>query len=178
MTSEALAITIAKQHNVKVLLNPAPAMTLARDFLDKVDILVLNETESETITNFKVTDVEDAEKVISCIQNMGGRQVIVTMGDKGAVYNNRENETVHSPAPHVKAIDTTAAGDSFIGAMVVTLSRGKSIDEAVYYGNMVGALTVTKKGAQTSLPDEHDVEKFIDLINSKITNKSALRGRS
>lgn len=158
------AISIAAKHGVRVVLNPAPAMKLTDEFLSKVDILVLNETESQIITGIEVEGVEDAKKVVSAAKKIGVRQVIVTIGKNGAVYN-RENEIIHTPVPKVEVIDTTAAGDSFIGAVVVALSQGKGIDEAVYYANMVGALTVTKKGAQTSLPDKKDVEDFMAKIS-------------
>jgi len=82
------------------------------------------------------------------------------MGGKGVVYNHG-GEIIHKPVPEVKVVDTTAAGDSFSGAIAVALSQGKDINAAVDFANIVGTLTVTKKGAQVSLPSLEDVQNFI-----------------
>lgn len=158
-----LALAIASKHKIKTVLNPAPAAIISNEVLRKLDFLILNETESQMLTNIAVENIDDAKRVISSIQEAGVRQVIVTMGGKGVVYN-KEHEFVHLPAHSVKAVDTTAAGDAFIGAVIVALSKGHNLDKAIYFGNLVGALTVMKKGAQTSLPDKKEVERFIDQI--------------
>jgi ribokinase len=153
------AIDIAKKSGIKVLLNPAPARELSDELLLKVDIFTPNETECEIITGLSIRNIADAGKAIEFLVAKGIPQVIVTMGGKGVVYN-RGKEIVHKGVPEVTVIDTTAAGDSFSGAIAVALSQGKTIDEAVDFGNIVGTLTVTKKGAQTSLPTLKDVEDF------------------
>jgi len=153
------AIDIAKRNNVKVLLNPAPARKLDDSLLAKVDILTPNETESEIITGIPIKSVEDAKKAVTYLMDKGIPYVIVTMGGKGVVYNSGK-EIIHKTVPDVTVIDSTAAGDSFSGALAVALSNGKTIDEAVDFGNIVGTLTVMKKGAQTSLPTLEDVLNF------------------
>lgn len=160
------AVHTAKKNGIKVLLNPAPTRKLSDALLSKVDILTPNETECEIITGLKVKSVEDAKKVLSFLMKKGNPQIVITMGGKGVVYNSG-NEIVHKPVPEVKVIDTTAAGDSFSGAIAVALSQGKSIDEAVDFGNIVGTLTVTKNGAQTSLPTLSEVEASIRGRNIK-----------
>jgi len=153
------AIDIAKDNKVKVLLDPAPARKLEDSLLAKVDIITPNETECEIITGLPVKSTDDAKKAVEYLMGKGIPNVIVTMGGKGVVYNSGK-EILHKTVPKVKVVDTTAAGDSFTGAVAVALSQGKSIDEAVDLGNKVGTLTAMKKGAQTSLPTLEEVLNF------------------
>ncbi|MCX7843103.1 MAG: ribokinase [Clostridia bacterium] len=153
------AIRIAKKHNVKVLLNPAPAAKLSDELLSMVDVFTPNESECEIITGLPAKTTEEAKKAVAYLNSKGIETVIVTLGGKGVVYNSG-NEVIHKPVPEVKVVDTTAAGDSFSGALAVSLARGEDIDTAIDFANIVGTLTVTKKGAQTSLPTLHDVEMF------------------
>jgi len=163
METVVRALSIAKRHGVKVLLNPAPARKLSDEFLAMVDILTPNETECEIITGITINCIEDAKNAVEFLNQKGVPQVVVTMGGKGVVYNSSKG-IQHKPAPVVQVVDTTAAGDSFSGAIALALSQGKYIDEAVDFANIVGPLTVMKKGAQTSLPTIKDVE---DYINNK-----------
>lgn len=153
-------IKSAKKHNVKVLLNPAPAIVLSDDLLSYVDILTPNETECSIITGQSIKTIDDAKKAISFLMDKGVEQIVITMGSSGVVYNDKNN-IIHKSVPDVRVVDTTAAGDSFTGALAVALSEGKDINEAVDFANIVGTLTVMKKGAQTSLPTLKDVERFI-----------------
>lgn len=154
------AIYLAKRHGVKVLLNPAPATKLSNELLSMVDIFTPNESECEIITGISIASIDDAKRAVTFLNGKGIPQVIITLGGKGVVYNNADS-ILHKPVPNVKVVDTTAAGDSFSGAVALALSQGKSIDEAVDFGNIVGTLTVTKKGAQTSLPTMEEVDLFI-----------------
>jgi len=158
------AIEIAKRHGVKVLLNPAPACQLDDSILSQVDILVPNESECEIITGIDVKSVEDGKTAIKYFMDKGIPQVVVTLGSRGVLYNSG-NEIIHKPAIAVKAVDTTAAGDSFAGALAVAFSEGKGIDEAISFANSVGAMTVQKKGAQSSLPSREEVEIFRKKMN-------------
>lgn len=144
-------IDIAKKSNIPILLNPAPAIWLDDELLKKVDIITPNENECEIITGIKINDINNAIEACECLINKGIKQVIVTLGSKGVVYNNG-NKIIHKTVPRVKVIDTTAAGDSFTAAVATFLSNGKDINEAVNFGNKVGTITVTRKGAQQSLP--------------------------
>jgi len=153
-------VDIAKDNGIKVLLNPAPARKLSDAFLSKIDIITPNETECEIITGINVKSVEDAKKAVLLLLKKGIKQIIITMGSKGVVYNSG-NEIIHKPVHEVNVVDTTAAGDSFSGAIAVAISQGKGIDDAVDFGNIVGTLTVTKKGAQNSLPTLNEVQSFI-----------------
>ena len=153
------AVDIARKYGIKVLLNPAPARELSNDFLEKVDILTPNESECEYITGLKLSTFEDASIAIKCIMGKGVKQVVITLGGRGVVYNSGE-KILHKPVPMVEVVDTTAAGDSFTGALAVALTKGMSIDDAIDFANVVGTITVTKKGAQTSLPFLEELEKF------------------
>jgi len=155
------AVESAHKHGVKVLLNPAPARALPDDLLEKIDIITPNEKECELITGLPVRNIDDAKAAVSFLMQKGIPQVVITMGSAGAVYNNG-SKIMHKSAVKVKAVDTTAAGDSFSGAISVALTEGKSIDKAIDFANLVGALTVTKKGAQLSLPMRKNVDEMIN----------------
>ena len=158
------AMKLAKKHGVKILLNPAPAVQLSDDLLSMVDIFTPNESECEIITGLEIKDIEDAKKAVHYLHHQKGiPQVIITLGERGVVYNN-DSVLIHKVPPKVTAVDTTAAGDSFTGAITLALAEGKDIDEAVDFGMLVGALTVTKKGAQTSLPIREEVELFKEQL--------------
>lgn len=157
------AVALAKKHDVKVLLNPAPARNLSNELLSKIDIFTPNESECEIITGLHVKSIDDAKEAVSFLRKKGIPKVIVTMGAKGVVYNNGD-ELIHKRVPEVKVVDTTAAGDSFSGAVAVALSEGKNINEAVDFANAVGTLTVMKKGAQPSLPTRDEVENLISKL--------------
>lgn len=159
-------IALAYKNKVKVLLNPAPARQLSDELLSKVTIFTPNETECEIITGISINSIEDAKSAVHYLRNKGIQNVIVTMGKNGVVYNSGE-AVIHKKVSTVKAVDTTAADDAFSGAIAVALSEGKTIDEAVDFGNKAGTLTVMKIGAQISLPTRQDVENFEEIICQK-----------
>jgi len=146
------ALALAKKHGVKTLLNPAPAQALDAELLANVDIITPNETECETLTGINADTIEGGKQGVAALLALGVKQAIVTLGGNGAVFND-DGEIVHMPGVKAKAVvDTTAAGDSFTGAVAVALTEGKSIREAVAFANRVGAITVATMGAQPSLP--------------------------
>lgn len=154
------AVEIAKKHNVQVILNPAPAVKLNDELFSKIDFFTPNESECEIITGMPVKSIEDAKAAVAYLNGKGIKTVVVTLGGDGVVYN-RNSEVIYKPVPDVEVVDTTAAGDSFSGALALSLAKGEDIDSAIDFANIVGTLTVTKKGAQTSLPDMEDVKKFM-----------------
>ena len=123
-------------------------------------MLTPNETELEILSEMKIENEDDISKATNKMIEKGVKELIVTLGSKGSLYINKEKSFFKS-AYKVDAIDTTAAGDSFTGALVVALSNNKSIDEAMDFASKVGALSVMKEGAQSSLPTLKDVESFI-----------------
>lgn len=142
---------LAGEHQKKLILNPAPAQELKDELLKNVYILTPNETEAFILSGIKIVDEDSASVAAKIIQAKGVRNVIITMGSKGA-YVLSQSYTGLVPASAVNAIDTTAAGDVFSGALSVAISEGMSIEEAVKFANAAAALSVTKQGAQSSIP--------------------------
>ena len=152
-------VKLAAKHGTKILFNPAPAKQLPDNLLSQIDILTPNESECEIITGMSISSIDDAKNAALYLMNKGVKQVVITMGKRGVVYNDG-TAIAHKEPPVVKAVDTTAAGDSFTAALAVKLSKGAQINEAIEFASYVGALTVTKKGAQESLPTLSEVEAF------------------
>jgi ribokinase len=150
----------AKARGVRVLLNPAPARPLPDELIAQVDFLVPNETELSLLTGMPVTDIISAESAARMLLAKGARTIIVTLGASGALIVTARMAT-HIPAFQVNVVDTTAAGDAFIGGFASGLLRGFALEDAVLYGNACGALAATKFGAQPSLPTAEEVKKFI-----------------
>lgn len=135
----------------KLILNPAPAQALTNELLKNVFIITPNETEAFIISGVKVTDESSALKAAKVIQEKGVTNVIITMGSKGAFVLSDAYVGLVA-ANEVEAIDTTAAGDVFSGALSVAIYEGLSIEEAVRFACTAAALSVTKQGAQSSIP--------------------------
>ncbi|WP_256700701.1 ribokinase [Paenibacillus sp. P46E] len=156
----AHAAAIADRHGIPVILNPAPARALDDAFLQHVTYLTPNETEAGILAGMAVNSIDDAEQAARILLQKGVRDVIVTLGPKGALIVNHAG-SLHIPGFPVQAVDTVAAGDSFNGALAWQLTKGKTLDEAVRFANAVGALAVGKKGAIPSLPQLPEVEQFL-----------------
>jgi len=156
----AEAAKLAKRDGAKVLLNPAPAQSLPEDLLANLDLLIPNETELEILSGMPVSDRASAEKAAQVLFETGVETIVVTLGADGALLL-QDGRTTHIAAPEVDVVDTTAAGDSFIGGLAAALTKGKSIEDAVAYASCAGALAVTKFGAQPSIPMADDVEKLL-----------------
>ncbi|WP_338206933.1 ribokinase [Lactobacillus juensis] len=150
---------IAHEAEVKTILNPAPGMTkIPADLLKLTDIITPNETEAETITGIKVTDERTAQMAASKLHDQGVKIVIITIGAKGAFYDYQDKREL-IPAFKVKAVDTTAAGDTFIGAMTSILRPDFSnLRDAVLFANKASSITVQKYGAQPSIPYAKDIK--------------------
>ncbi len=151
---------LAQDHGATVILNPAPAQELPGELLEKVDYLTPNEHEAERLTGMRVGSVNEAERAGATLLNRGVGRVLITMGAQGVVVVTREF-TDHYPAHEVRAVDTTAAGDAFNGALALSLARGEVLGEAIDFANRVAALSVTSAGAQTSMPSTADLEEFL-----------------
>jgi ribokinase len=156
-----MAIDIAKEKGVKIILNPAPAQPLSDEFLQKVDILTPNETEASILCGgLEVVTVEDAKKAAKVLLNKGVKNVIITLGEKGALLLNDEVEKFVE-ALKVDVIDTTGAGDAYNGGLAAALAEGKDIIEATKFANIVGALSVTKIGTAPAMPYRADIDKLL-----------------
>ena len=150
------AAKIAHQAGKTVVLNPAPACPLPEEIFRNIDLFIPNETELSTFSGIEVKDVESAQKAAAAMQAKGVGKLIVTMGSKGALIC-EGGPSVFVPAHKVKAVDTTAAGDTFCGALCVAISEGKSLKEAAEFACAASALTVQKMGAQNSIPYRKDL---------------------
>jgi ribokinase len=139
------------------ILNPAPAAALPESVLKRVDILTPNEHEASLLTGLTVSTLSDASKAAQSLHKMGAKTVIITLGAEGALLLNEGIEQ-HVPAARVKAVDTTAAGDVFNGALAVALAEGWPMLEAVKFACSAAAISVTRKGAQTSAPYRNEIE--------------------
>ena len=150
------AAQIAFRNEKRVILNPAPAQKLSDSILKTIYILTPNETEAEILTGVKVTNTDTAKKAAQILLKKSVEIIIITMGANGAfVHTNSLSELI--PAPEVKAVDTTAAGDTFNGALAVAVSEGFNIREAVQFANKAASIAVTRLGAQASTPYRSEV---------------------
>ena len=153
------ALNKSKELNKYTILNPAPAVKLDDEIIKNVDLLTPNETELEIISGVSIETEEDIQKAAQIMIEKGVKELIVTLGSKGSLYINKE-KSMFKKAYKVEAVDTTAAGDSYTGALAVALSQDKNIEDAMDFASKVGALSVLKEGAQSSLPTLEDVENF------------------
>lgn len=155
------AAELARQYGLRVVLNPAPAYPVSLDFVRKADYLVLNEIEIGILSQREVDSLESVKEAAQALVRGGVPVVIVTLGERGALLATPQ-ERVHVPAKKIRAVDTTAAGDVFVGGLAVALLQGFSLIEAVRYAVCAGTLSVAKVGAQTSIPCGEEVYKFYE----------------
>ena len=155
------AAEIAKANGVPVLLNPAPARRIPMELMSLVDILVPNETETEFLTGFRLTDMESIKSAAKHLLEESVPTVVLTLGDQGALLATAEDIQL-VPSYSVKAVDATAAGDAFCGTLAVSIARGDSWESAVNFANAAGALAVTKLGAAPSIPTREQVIELIE----------------
>jgi len=154
------AAGLANKSNVPFILDPAPAQKLSPQLLKMVDVLTPNETEAQILTGVEVKDQESAGAAAQKLLECGVKNVILTMGVNGYLTVSNEG-TEFVPARKVKAADSTAAGDAFTGSLAVGLAQGRTLSEAALFANNVAAISVTKMGAQPSMPTLQEVESFI-----------------
>ena len=159
------AAALARAHGVTVVLNPAPARELPPSLLRQVDFLIPNESETALLTGVQVEDMEAARQAATRLRTAGVGTVILTLGERGALLVDRMQAT-HIPGFQVEVVDTTAAGDAFVGGFAVALAEKQSLTEAVRFANAAGALAVTRLGAQPSLPTRVEVEAFLRAMSS------------
>ena len=153
------AAKLAREKGVKVVLNPAPmpAEGLPKGLLDAVDIMLPNQSEVRSLLGLKPDQPVDEHTARGLLEKV--RCAVVTMGGEGALIMTRE-EIRRMPAPGVKVVDTVGAGDAFVGALTVGLSSGRSLEESVEFAQKAAAISVTRMGAQSSLPTAAEVARF------------------
>ena len=156
----ARAVDEARKRGTRVVLNPAPAQPLDAALLKHVDVLVPNQSELGLLTGMAVESVDEVTAAAQALRAMGVKNVIVTLGSEGVLVLDETNTSLLPPYA-VDVVDTTAAGDAFVGAFAVALGRGSTLVEAARWGNAAGALAVTKAGAQPSLPSRAELEQML-----------------
>ena len=168
------AAELADAKKATVILNPAPAQKLPDSLLKKITILTPNETEAELLTGIKVTDDASCAKAADALLRKGVKTVIITLGSRGSyVATGKSKQLV--PGFKVKPVDTTAAGDTFNGALAVALAEGMSMNDAVRFANAAGAISVTRMGAQPSAPKRTEIEKLLLSKKASTTGGSSAR---
>ena len=154
---------IAYKNKVKLILNPAPAQKLSEDLLKKIWLISPNESEASLLTGIEVTDAVSAVKAAQRLLEMGVENVIVTMGENGSLLFD-SNGSEHFQAFKEKAVDTTAAGDVFNGTLAVAITNEKSIPEAIRFASAAAAISVTREGAQPSVPTLAEIDKYLKKV--------------
>lgn len=156
----AEAVNLAAAKGVRIILNPAPARSLPDDLLSKLDIITPNEGEAEVLTGITVSDDESAEKAARALLARGVRNVVITLGPRGVFAATKEFTGI-IPGFRVEPVDTTAAGDTFTGALAAALDQGLALPKALRFANAAAALSVTRSGAQVSIPKRPEVEEYL-----------------
>lgn len=159
LTVQAAAESAAAKH-VRVILNPAPAQPLPDALLKLVSVLTPNETEAELLTGVKVLDDASCDQAADILLSKGVKVVVITLGSKGAYVATSEWRR-HVPGFPATAVDTTAAGDCFNGALGVALAEGMEMLDAVRFANAAGSIAVTRMGAQPSAPSRQEIEALL-----------------
>jgi ribokinase len=150
------AVHKASEYGIKVILNPAPATNLPADLFKLIWLITPNETEAEMLTGIRVHDVPSADNAAESFMKKGVKNVIITLGSAGAFIRS-DKFTGMIPAIKVHAVDTTAAGDIFNGALAVAIAEGNNLEEAVLFANKAAAISVTRLGAQASAPYRKEI---------------------
>ena len=162
----AAALALARQEGLRTMLDPAPAQPLPPEMLAHVDILTPNESEALMLLGRPPARVvlEDAPELAAALQKLGARSVLLKLGDRGCYYKG-ESGCFQSPAFRVEVRDSTAAGDTFNAALAVALAEGQPMEQAARFANAAAAISVTRLGAQASIPTRKEVDHLLSATN-------------
>lgn len=156
-------IEAGAKHNIPVWYNPAPARAISKELIANIDLIIMNETEAEMITNMPVSNIEEAKLALKHLKQLGARQALITLGEKGCLFIDDESQYYEQPAFTVAVKDTTAAGDTFIGSLAAATFKDKlPIEKALNYAAAASALAVSSVGAQQSIPTKQEIEQFLE----------------
>ena len=154
------ALRLARTHGLVTILNPAPAHPLPGEMLSLADILTPNEVEAAALTGIDVQSADEATRAAEKLLESGAKQVIVTLGKEGCCWVRRDRTQTFPPFP-VEAVDSTAAGDAFNGALACAVAEGCPMEEAILFGSAAGAIAATRRGAQDSLPTRDEIVNLL-----------------
>lgn len=155
-------IEAGAKHNIPVWYNPAPARKVTPELMKNIDLIIMNETEAEMITNKSVSTIDEAKWALQHLQQLGVKQALITLGEKGCIFIDEASACHEQAAFTVKVKDTTAAGDTFIGSLAAAMFNNHlSIKEALRYASAASALAVSASGAQQSIPTKQEIEQFL-----------------
>ncbi len=150
------SLELAKELGMYTIFNPAPAKIIPEKYYPFIDLLIVNQVEAEYQTGILPQEDDSCKEAIQSMRRLGAGQVVITLGSRGSIFN--IGEEMHSiPAHRVEAVDTTAAGDTFIGVLAACLAEGKAMEESVHYATKAAAVTITRYGAQQSIPYREEV---------------------
>jgi ribokinase len=156
----AAALDVARRNRVLTILDPAPAVELPSE-LYGVDLISPNQSEAEALTGIAVRSASDAARAAAALHQHGVRQVVVKLGEQGALASEAGDEAIHVPALSVAVVDTTAAGDAFTAALAVALVERRSLADATRFACAAGSLATTRLGAQDAMPTREEVEQLV-----------------
>ncbi|MCL6548575.1 MAG: ribokinase [Alicyclobacillus sp.] len=151
----------AHRRGIRTVFNPAPAFAVPDDALSWVDVLVVNETEAEVVSGLPVSGTDSARAAAERLLARGAGAILVTLGEHGSLYVGRGGQTLYTPAFSVRVVDTTAAGDTFIGAFAAAGGAEDTLADALRFASAASAVAVTRQGAQVSIPERAEVEAFL-----------------
>lgn len=160
-------LEMGRTRGLTTVLNPAPARVVPDDILGLADWLTPNEFEASALSGVEVRDLPSARQAAKALLRRGARRVVLTMGDRGALYVSSTGDHLDVPSFSVSAVDTTAAGDAFTAGLAVAIGRGLSTASALQYASACGALATTRSGAQPSLPREDSVQALLARQNDR-----------
>ena len=163
MESVLFAARMTKKHQKLFVLNPAPVKEADPEIYRLCDIIIPNEFETQLITGIYPEDEESTERAIAALCDLGCKNALITLGKRGCAYT-EDGKICYRGIYEVKVVDTTAAGDSFVGGLCKSLCEQKTMSEAVKYASAVSALTVSRHGAGASIPDSFEVEEFLKSL--------------
>jgi ribokinase len=158
-----LGLQMARGQGALTLLNPSPPVPLPSHILSLVDFLILNAGEGQSLSKMKMKRERDLRKIAQKLLMMGAKNVVITLGANGLFFRSRDEE-IRMKAFRVKVVDSTAAGDAFMGGFACGLAEGKTIQEVLEFASAAGSLATTKLGAQPSLPFRKELETFLSRM--------------
>lgn len=167
------ALSLAKMMGLSTILNPAPALPLEDSILRAVDWIIPNEIEAETLSGIPRTEPDFLSRAVDFFRFRGVGEVIVTLGEEGAVYGAGKGITLF-PGYEIACVDTTAAGDAFVGTVATGLAQGLPVSQILPRANAAGALTVSRPGAQSSIPTSAEIKTFQEKARVRVSKKGVI----